>query len=41
MGMEFHIVHQLYPTIRLNYTPAVYRALRPILLARGCELGER
>ena len=37
-GMQYHIVHHLYPTIPLNKTPAAYRALRPILLERGCNL---
>jgi beta-carotene hydroxylase len=39
MGMQYHIIHHLYPTIRLNRTPAAYRALRPILVERGCEIG--
>ncbi|QLC26816.1 beta-carotene hydroxylase [Parasphingopyxis algicola] len=38
MGMQFHIVHHLHPTIPLTRTPAAYRALRPVLEARGCEL---
>lgn len=38
-GMQVHIVHHLYPTIPLNRTPAAYRALRPILEQRGCDLG--
>jgi beta-carotene hydroxylase len=38
-GMQVHIVHHLYPTIPLNRTPAAYRALRPLLEQRGCELG--
>lgn len=38
-GMQYHIIHHLYPTIPLNRHPAVYRALRPILEERGCELG--
>ena len=38
-GMQYHIIHNLYPTIPLNRHPAVYRALRPILEERGCELG--
>lgn len=38
MGMQFHIVHHLYPRIPLMRTPAAYRALRPILEARGCDL---
>lgn len=39
-GMQYHIVHHLYPTIPLDRTPAAFRALRPILEARGCEMGE-
>jgi beta-carotene hydroxylase len=38
-GMQYHIVHHLYPNIRLNWTPRAYRDLRPILEARGCDLG--
>jgi len=38
MGMQFHIVHHLYPRIPLMRTPAAYWALRPILQARGCRL---
>ena len=40
MGMEFHIVHHLHPYIPLDRTPAAYREMRPILEARGCDLGE-
>jgi beta-carotene hydroxylase len=40
MWMEFHIVHHLHPYIPLIDTRAAYRELRPILAARGCELGE-
>lgn len=39
--MEYHIVHHLHPYIPLLRTPAAYRDMRPILVARGCELGER
>ena len=38
-GMQYHIIHHLYPNIRLNWTPVAFRELRPILEARGCELG--
>lgn len=38
-GMQYHIVHHLYPNIPLNLNPAAYRALRPILEERGCDLG--
>ena len=40
MGMQFHIVHHLHPYIPLVRTPAAYREMRPILEARGCDLGE-
>ena len=39
--MEYHIVHHLHPYIPLVRTPAAYREMRPILEARGCELGGR
>lgn len=38
-GMQYHIIHHLYPTIPLNRHPAAFRALRPILEERGCDLG--
>ncbi len=38
-GMQYHIIHHLYPTIPLYRTPAAYRALRPVLEERGCDLG--
>jgi beta-carotene hydroxylase len=38
MGMQFHIIHHLYPRIPLMRTPAAYWALRPVLEARGCDL---
>ena len=40
MGMQYHIVHHLHPYIPLVRTPAAYREMRPILEARGCDLGE-
>lgn len=40
MGMQYHIVHHLHPYIPLDRTPAAYREMRPILQARGCELGQ-
>lgn len=39
MGMQYHIVHHLYPRIPLTLTPAAYRELKPILKLRGAELG--
>ncbi len=41
MGMQYHVVHHLHPYIPLYKTPAAYREMRPILEARGCELGGR
>ncbi len=38
MGMQFHIIHHLHPRIPLTRTPAAYWALRPILVARECDL---
>ena len=39
MGMQFHIVHHLYPTIPLMKTPAAYWDLKPILERKECDLG--
>lgn len=39
MGMQFHIIHHLYPRIPLTLTPAAFRELKPILVKRGCDLG--
>ena len=39
LGMQYHIVHHLYPRIPLSKTPAAYRELRPILERKGCDLG--
>ena len=38
MGMQYHIVHHLYPRIPLIRTRAAYWALRPLLEARGARL---
>lgn len=38
MGMQFHIVHHLYPYIPLTRTPAAYWEMRPILVAKGCQI---
>ncbi len=38
-GMQYHIVHHLYPRIPLSLTPAAYRELKPLLQKRDCELG--
>ncbi|MEM7221229.1 MAG: fatty acid desaturase [Pseudomonadota bacterium] len=39
-GMQYHIVHHLYPKIPLRLTPQAYRELRPLLVRRGCDLGD-
>lgn len=39
MGMQYHIIHHLYPRIPLSLTPAAYSELKPILARRGCDLG--
>ncbi len=39
MGMQYHIIHHLYPRIPLSLTPAAFRDLKPVLERRGCELG--
>jgi beta-carotene hydroxylase len=38
-GMQYHIIHHLYPTIPLSRNPAAFRALQLILVERGCDLG--
>lgn len=39
MGMQYHIIHHLYPRIPLMKTGDAYFALKPILQKRGCDLG--
>jgi len=39
MGMQYHTVHHLHPYIPLNHTPAAYREMKPILLARDVNTG--
>ncbi|MFT4632894.1 MAG: beta-carotene hydroxylase [Candidatus Pseudothioglobus sp.] len=39
MGMQYHIIHHLYPRIPLSKTPAAFRELQPILARKGCEFG--
>ncbi len=38
MGMQYHIVHHLYPRIPLTRTPAAYREMRPVLEALGANV---
>ena len=38
VGMEYHLVHHLFPSIPLNRTPAAYRKLKPLLEAEGVSL---
>ena len=37
-GMEYHLVHHLFPSIPLNKTPAAYRELKPLLEAEDVSL---
>ena len=37
-GMEYHVVHHLFPSIPLNRTPAAYRALKPLMQGEGMRL---
>jgi beta-carotene hydroxylase len=37
-GMEYHLVHHLFPSIPLNKTPAAYRDLKPLLQAEGMRI---
>lgn len=39
LGMEYHIIHHLHPSIPLYRNMAAYREMKPILEARGCDLG--
>ncbi len=38
MGMEYHVIHHLYPRIPLTETGPAYRELRPLLVKRGCRI---
>ena len=38
-GMQYHVIHHLYPRIPLMNTPAAFRELKPILERKGCDLG--
>jgi len=38
MGMQYHVIHHLYPRIPLTRTPAAYWEMRPILEARGVRI---
>lgn len=40
MGMQYHSVHHLHPYIPLDRTPAAFREMRPLLEARGVDLGK-
>ena len=39
LGMQFHIIHHLYPRIPLYRTPQAFWEMKPILEQRECELG--
>ena len=38
MGMQYHIVHHLYPNIPNHRTKPAYYAMKPILAARGVDV---
>ncbi|MFT4569832.1 MAG: beta-carotene hydroxylase [Hyphomicrobiaceae bacterium] len=38
MGMEYHIIHHLYPSIPLIQTGPAYWEMRDLLVARGCRI---
>ena len=38
LGMQYHVVHHLYPRIPLVRTPAAYWEMKPILEARGVQI---
>ncbi|MGB2239833.1 MAG: fatty acid desaturase [Pseudomonadales bacterium] len=40
MGMQYHIVHHLYPRIPLSSTPAAFHEMKDILEIRGCDIGQ-
>ena len=37
-GMQYHVIHHLYPRIPLVRTPEAYRQMKPILKAQGAEV---
>lgn len=37
-GMEYHVVHHLFPSIPLNKTPAAYRELKPLMQQEGMRM---
>ena len=39
-GMEYHLVHHLFPAIPLNRHPAAYKELKPLLEAEGVSLND-
>lgn len=39
LGMEYHIIHHLHPSIPLHKNMPAYREMKPILAERGCDLG--
>jgi beta-carotene hydroxylase len=41
MGIEYHLIHHLYPFIPFHATRAAYREMKPILEARGVDCSAR
>ena len=38
MGMQYHVIHHLYPRIPLMRTPRAYWDMRDVLKARGVQI---
>ena len=38
MGIEYHLIHHLYPHIPVHLTRRAYRELRPLLMMRGVDV---
>ncbi|CAN0590390.1 unnamed protein product, partial [Ectocarpus sp. 12 AP-2014] len=40
MGMQYHVIHHLYPRIPLTRTPAAYREMKPIIERLGADVSK-
>jgi beta-carotene hydroxylase len=40
-GMEYHIIHHLFPSIPLNKTPTAYRELKALMVEENMQLDDR
>ncbi|HYD25725.1 MAG TPA: fatty acid desaturase [Croceibacterium sp.] len=41
MGIDYHLIHHLYPFIPVHATGAAYRELKPLLAQRGVDVSAR